>query len=411
MKYAEIISVGTELLMGDTVDTNAATMGQVLAASGVACRHRQTVGDNLERLTQAIKLALSRADIVITIGGLGPTEDDLTRQGIADAFQVPLIDDPQLATVIRQLFEKRGYRWVESNLRQAQRPEFCEAIPNPNGSAPGLRGELNGKWLFALPGPPREFNPMATGAVAETLRSLSDSILVSKTLRVAGLGESRVEELLKDLIHSENPTLAPYAKSAEVHLRITAAAATSTEAVEMVADLEARVRDCLGKNVYGVNDETLESRVLKSLVERGETVSVAESMTAGALGARFASVPGASGAFLGGIIAYSKEVKRSQLNVPASVLEKYGAVSAETAEAMAIGVRGATQSTWSISITGNAGPSVDTGSPEVGRVFVAIAGPTGVKVNNANFGTNRATIIDRATQFALYALYETLQGD
>lgn len=406
---AEIVSVGTELLLGTTIDTNAAAMGEILAACGIACTHRQTVGDNLERVTNAFRLALSRAEIVVAIGGLGPTQDDLTRDGIAAAIGEPLELDTALEAYIRGIFEGRGLRWVESNARQAMRPPSGRPLMNERGTAPGLWIEKDGKVVVALPGPPREFLPMAQGEVRSRLARLSgDRVIHSRILRVCGVGESRVEEILRDLMEGSNPTLAPYAKTMEVHLRLTAAAASVEEAEALISPLEAKVRERLGWHLYGTDDTDLENAVHHALDAHGATVAVAESCTGGLLGSRLTHTAGASATFLGGVICYSEASKQRDLDVPAAMLEEHGAVSAPVAQAIAEGVRERFGSTFGVGITGVAGPGPDDRDQPEGRVFVALATPDETVIQQHQLGRGRDAIRTRAAQLALTLLWQTL---
>ncbi|HJP82996.1 MAG TPA: CinA family nicotinamide mononucleotide deamidase-related protein, partial [Fimbriimonadaceae bacterium] len=309
---AEIVSVGTELLLGQIVDTHAPRMAQILADCGIGCTNRQTVGDNLERLTDSLKVALSRSDFVITIGGLGPTEDDITREGIAAALGVELSVDPEYEKHLRDIFALRKFRWVESNLKQAMRPSCGEFIDNPNGTAPGLICQSNGKTVIAIPGPKSEFGPMAEGSVKSFLEKAGGGgVIFSRTLRVCGLGESFVEDRIRELMRGGNPTVAPYAHPSEVHLRLTAKAASRTEAERILEPLEQRIRGILGNAVYGVNETTLEDSVVAMLKERNATVAVAESITGGWLGQRFTSVAGSGDVFLGGMITYDSGTKET----------------------------------------------------------------------------------------------------
>ncbi len=409
---AEIISVGTELLLGSTVDTNAAAMGVLLAECGVGCTHRQTVGDNLDRLTEALRLSLSRADVVVTIGGLGPTLDDLTRDGIALALDDPLVLDPDLEVSIREIFSARNLKWVESNARQAMRPSCAVALQNDFGTAPGLWCEKDGKIVIALPGPPREFNPMAQAVVRERLAARAGGgTIFSRVLRVCGLGESRVEELTQDLMDTSNPTLAPYAKTWEVHLRLTARAGSVEEAQTMLAPLEAAVRERLGWHVYGVDETELEDVVIKALISRGQTVAVAESCTGGLLGGRLTGTPGSSAAFVGGVIAYTEEVKMRELGVSAESISTHSTVSEEVAREMALGTRKKFGSDFALSVTGVAGPGEDAaGNPE-GLVYIGLANGDKVEVSEQRLGRGRSSIRVRATQSALTLLWARLQGN
>lgn len=406
---AEIISVGTELLLGTTVDTNAAYLGEVFAECGIGCTNRQTVGDNLERLVAALHLALSRADIVVTIGGLGPTQDDMTRDGIAAVLDDPLILDPALEATIRAIFQSRELRWVESNRRQAMRPSCAEALPNSNGTAPGLICRKGSKVVIALPGPPREFRPLADGPVRDFLAAESGGgIILSRILRVCGLGESRVEELTHDLMTGSNPTVAPYAKTMEVHLRVTASAPSAEEANRLMDPVEAALRQRLHWHVYGLNETTLEEAVIAALRDRNQTVSVAESCTGGMLGSRLTSVAGSSAAFAGGVIAYSEQVKAAELRVSTESLERDSAVSESVAKQMAEGALGKFGTRFALSITGVAGPGPDDrGNPE-GLVYIGLADAKETVVTKHLLGRGRSNIRTRATQIALTMLWERL---
>lgn len=406
---AEIVSVGTELLLGQIVDSHAPVLGRKLAEIGIGCTHRQTVGDNLQRLTDALRLARSRADVVITIGGLGPTEDDLTREGIAAAFDTPLVHDPSIEHGLRTLFETRGLRWVDSQLRQAMKPEGAEVIPNPNGTAPGLWLERDGKIAIAMPGPRGEFGPMLENHVLPRLGRLSAGVrIASRVLRVVGIGESVVEDMVRPLLRSGNPTIAPLAHLGEVHLRITARSADPDEIVRLLDGAEKELRERLRDAVYGVDDTTLQEALIAMLRERGETLACAESCTGGGLGAAITEVSGSSDVFVGGFITYSNELKKKMLGVPEEVLRQYGAVSEECAEAMATGARAATGATWALSITGIAGPTGGTEEKPVGLVFVGIAGPEGAEVHRHRFLGEREDVRRRSRQAALTLLRKKL---
>lgn len=405
---AEILSVGTELLLGQIIDTDAPHMARILAECGISCTRRVTIGDNWDRLVATLSDALKRADIVVTVGGLGPTADDITRDAIAAALGDEMERVSAMETELREFFASRGYRWTESNAKQADKPKSGEFIDNPNGTAPGLVCRKGGKVVLALPGPPNEFIPMANGPVRAILEGLGGGVIHSVTLRIAGMGESHVEEVVRDLMESESPTVAPYAKVGEVHLRITARAKTAAEAEKIIAPVKAEIEKRLGKHVYGINDVALEQAVLEMLTNRRETVGVAESMTGGELGSRLSSVPGSSAAFVGGVIAYSARLKQSLLGVQGAVLMKHGPVSRETAEAMALGAQNRLQATYAIAVSGNAGPGVDRDNKPVGLVFIALATPTGVKVEEVNLRGGRETIRERATQIALTLLRDHL---
>lgn len=399
---AEIVSIGTELLLGQIVDTNAAVMGNLFAELGIQHVHRQTVGDNRERLESALRLALSRADVVVTIGGLGPTGDDITREAIAASLDDSLTEDADAVQHLKDFFASRGRNWTERQLRQAQRPTCGEMVSNPNGTAPGLLCQKGGKILIALPGPKGEFVPMAHGPVREFLaRAGGSGTIHSRTVRVSGLGESAAEARLGELMESDMPTVAPYAKVAEVHFRVTARAETVEAAEALIAPMIEKMRARLGDTVYGFDDTTLEQSVIELLASKGQTLAVAESCTGGMLGQRITGVSGSSRVFLGGAITYSNELKMSLLGVSESTLAMHGAVSPECAAEMASGARERFGSTWALSVTGIAGP--DGGTPEkpVGLVYVGLAGPNGVETLELKLRGLREDIRWRATQVAL----------
>jgi nicotinamide-nucleotide amidase len=403
---AEILSVGTELLLGQIVDTNAAYLARVLSDLGISVYRRVTVGDNMDRLVAALRQALDDADVVLTIGGLGPTMDDITRDGLAAAFGDTLLRNEAIAERLRGFFTSRGMAVLESNLRQALVPTHGRAIDNPNGTAPGLLFEKDGKVGIALPGPPNEFIPMVDNHVAPYLRQKTGNVgtIHSLVLRVAGIGESLAEEKVKDLMRDSNPTVAPYAKLGEVHLRVTAKADTAAEADRLIAARAALVRERLGDAIYGENDDPLEKAVVTVLKERGQTVATAESCTGGLVAQRITDVAGSSAVFLGGVVAYSNAAKTDLVNVPAELIARVGAVSWEVAQALAEGARERFGATYGIGVTGVAGP--DGGTPEkpVGLVYIAVAYPGGCDVDKANFIGSRQVVRHRASQTALNML-------
>lgn len=403
---AEIVSVGTELLLGQILDTHAATMARILAECGITCRYRATVGDNLDRVVGTLKLALSRADVVVTIGGLGPTADDLTRDAIALALDDTLEIVPEIEEKLKQFFAQRGVAWVESNGRQAQKPTCAEIIDNPNGTAPGLVCRKNGKTVFALPGPRGEFDPMAYDQVKPMLERLGGGeVIHSRVLRVIGVGESMAEERIKHLMASENPTIAPYAQPMEVHLRVTARAHSIAEAEALIDPAEKAVRDILGDAVYGTNLTTLEMAVNDLLKERGETISTAESMTGGGLAARLTSVEGSSQVFKGGVVTYTVPAKKILLETKEDISNP---VSPEVAKFMAESIREQLDTTYAVSITGNAGLTSDVGGQPRGLVYIGIASPDGTYVEECKFRGIREDIRKRAEQTALRLVREAI---
>jgi nicotinamide-nucleotide amidase len=377
-------------------------MARILADCGIGCTRRTTIGDNWERLVGALSESLERADVLITIGGLGPTVDDLTRDAIAAALGDELEEVPEVKEKLERFFSQRGIPWNPSIGRQAQKPTSATLIDNPNGTAPGLRCQKNGKVVIALPGPKGEFDPMAHGPVKEILSTLQgNQVIHSRTLRISGMGESQVEAVIRDLMDTESPTVAPYAHTGEVHLRLTARAESREAAARIIDPMEQAIRERLGSHVFGVDDHRLEDAVIELLEKQGATLAVSESMTGGELGARLTSVSGASKVFLGGAIAYSVAAKEDLSGVSRETVEAHGPVSEETATAMAEGIRKRLGSTYGIAITGNAGPTVDVDNKPVGLVFVAMAWEGGSYVDRSQFRGVREDIRRRASQVAL----------
>jgi nicotinamide-nucleotide amidase len=411
---AEILSIGTELLLGQIVDTNAADLATFLADQGINCTHRQTVGDNLNRITEALQLALTRSDIVFTIGGLGPTPDDLTREAIAAALGEQLITDDQTVEFLQQEYGKRGLKMSESQFRQAQRPPSAAMIPNPNGTAPGIHATKNNQHIFALPGPKNEFNAMIHGPVQAGIKSLDRKApLHSRTLRVIGISEAIIGEKLADLMQGDDVTLAPYAKTGEVHLRATTRADSKLLAEAKLQYVCEQLYDRLGQAIYAEGDQSLESWIIQSLTNSKQTISTAESCTGGLLAAKFTSVDGSSQVFQTGYVTYSATAKQNRLGVKEWTILQHGTVSDETAREMALGVRGRTGTHYGISITGVAGAEPLAERPEPkpsGLVFVGIASPKTIAVHRFHFRGDRATIRDRAVAAALIKLRNTIIG-
>lgn len=399
---AEIISIGSELLSGRTIDTNSAYLGRILQESGIELIRKSAVADHLEEMVQAIKESLSRADIVITVGGLGPTSDDLTREAISKALGVPLVFREDLAEKIREHFRRREVEMPEINLKQAYLPEGAVAIDNEVGTAPGFLLEREGKCIIALPGPPSELIPMVEGVVKPYLRGRNPGeVTIQRTLKVVGKGESWVETALRDLMAPQgNPSLAPFAKPAEVHLVITARGEEET-ARRMVEEMERGVRERLGDDIFGVDEEELEEVVGRMLRERGLTLAVAESCTGGLLGYRITKISGSSDYFLGGVISYANEVKRDVLGVKEEDLRRYGAVSEQVARQMAEGARRVIKADLGVGITGIAGPTGGTPEKPVGLVYIALATPQGTICQRNIFPGDREMVRWRSSQTAL----------
>ncbi len=406
---AEIVSVGTELLLGQIVDTNAAKLGRELSGLGIAVYRRTTVGDNHDRLLTALKAGLAENDLVITIGGLGPTMDDITRDVLAEAMGDTLQRDDKYARRLEAFFRSRNVQMVESNLRQAMVPTQGRVLDNPNGTAPGLLFEKDGKIGIALPGPPSEFNPMVDNHVVPYLRTKTGSATIqSRVLRICNMGESLVEDRVKDLMLDSNPTVAPYAKTGEVHLRVSARADDRETADRMVDERVREVVARLGDHVYAFDDEPIEAAVVRLLIQQELTVATAESCTGGLLAARITDVPGSSQVFLGGAVTYSNEAKSDMVGVDKGLIDAYGAVSPQVAEAMARGARERFGAHFGIGITGIAGPGGGTPEKPVGLVYIGVANSEGVRVEKSNFLGSRADVRYRSAHFALVMLRDAI---
>lgn len=409
---AEIVSVGTELLLGQIVDTDAAHLSRVLSELGIDLHCRVTVGDNASRLADSLRSALSRADIVFTIGGLGPTQDDLTKETVAEVVCGEMMLDEDCATRLRAFFAARGVEMPETNLKQAMVPKCGLALENPLGTAPGAVFETaEGKAVVCLPGPPREFTAMVQAAVIPYLRKRigkSASVIKSRVLKVAGLGESSVEDRVKHLIGNSNPTVAPYAKPGSVDLRITAKAANSEEADAMIEEMDRKVTAVLGDRVFGRDEETMEQVVVRELTARRLKVATAESCTGGLISNRITDVPGSSAAFVMGIVSYSNESKERLLGVPRELLGEHGAVSEEAARAMADGIRKVSAADFGLSVTGIAGPTGGLPQKPVGLVYIALSSENGTRTWKHQFSGSRMDIKLRTSQAALDVLRTSL---
>lgn len=410
---AEIIAVGTELLLGNIVNTNARDISQALSSVGVNVFWHTVVGDNSQRLKEALDIARRRADIIITTGGLGPTYDDLTKQTICEAFGKPLVLHPDILETIRVYFEKNVHMKMPSNnVQQAELPEGCTVFDNPVGTAPGCAFEADGVHVLMLPGPPFEMLTMLKNHVVPYLRRLSSEVIVSHDIMTFGLGESPMEELLREkMSHMENPSLATYAKPSEVRLRATAKAASQEEAEAMLAPVVKEVTDFLGDYVYGVDVPGLENACMALLKERGLTFATAESCTGGRVAERITALPGASAVYRGGVVSYWTGVKADVLGVPAEMLDTYGAVSEQTAKAMAEGARRITGADIAVSVTGVAGPDPDERGVPVGIVYIGLATPEGTFCRPCDFGKRRRDRIqDLASNHAFDVLRRCLTG-
>ncbi|MCT0211685.1 MAG: competence/damage-inducible protein A [Cyanobium sp.] len=399
---AEVLCIGTELLLGNILNSNARWLAEEFAALGLPHFRQTVVGDNRERLIQVVREAAARSRLLICTGGLGPTPDDLTTEAIAAAFGTPLVEVPQVWEDIQAKLAGRGRPLAASNRRQALLPEGARVVPNPTGTAPGMLwsppatslpdGHIQpGFTVLTFPGVPSELRPMWQQSAVPWLREqgLAGACFQSRLLRFWGIGESTLAEQVADLLALENPTVAPYAGTGEVKLRLTARAASTAEAAALLAPLEAELRARTSTLCFGADEESLASVVLALLRARGETLAVAESCTGGGIGAALAAVPGASDVFLGGVIAYANTIKQHLLGVTATALERHGAVSDPVALAMAEGVRRSTGATWAVSVTGIAGPGGGSAEKPVGLVHIGLAGPQGSRSEAVRFGSSR----------------------
>lgn len=406
----ELISVGTELLLGNIVNTNAQYLAEQCALLGMSMYSQTVVGDNKNRLAEAFRTALKRSDIVILTGGLGPTEDDLTKEVCAEVMGIPLVDDPHTRERLRAYFEGSIYKEIpENNWKQAQVPAGAKVLDNDSGTAPGLIMEKFGKSAILLPGPPDELHPLFQEQVVPYLRALRPEYIFSRMVKICGVGESAVEDKLLDLIDQQtNPTIATYAKIGEVHVRVTARAADEEEAKKLIKPVVKEIRSRLGDNVYSVQEgETLEMAVVGLLKKHGLTVTTAESCTGGLLAGRLVNVPGASEVFREGFITYANKAKRKRLDVSKSTLKKYGAVSEQTAREMAMGGVFATDADVCVAVTGIAGPDSDGDKP-VGLVYIACYMDEKVRVEQYQFRGNRAKIREQSVVKALDLLRRTI---
>ncbi len=388
---AEILCVGTELLLGDIVNTNAAFIARELARIGVNVYHQSVVGDNPGRLKEALSAALERCDLVVTTGGLGPTYDDLTKETVAQLFGLPMERNEESLSSIQAFFDKVGRPMTENNKKQALLPKGAYPLQNRNGTAPGVivRQQDTGKMVVMLPGPPREMQPMFTQQVTPYLLKLTHSTLVSRTIHIFGMGESQVEATLRPLMEaSRNPTVAPYAKEGEVQLRVTAGAATQEQARALIDPVVKRICDTLGDVVYGVDVGTLQGAVVQAYAAKGIKLATAESCTGGLVSKRITEIAGSSAVFDCGVCSYANEIKHKVLGVQQETLERYGAVSEQTALEMARGVRKLAGAQVGVSTTGIAGPGGGSAEKPVGLVYVAADWGEGSQVLQLHLSRN-----------------------
>lgn len=407
IQSAETITVGSELTRGQSVDTHSALLAGELARAGVRVRFQTSVGDLLDEIAEAVRLALTRADLVIVTGGLGPTLDDLSREGIAQATGRALREDAAVWAAIEARFAAFGRVPTPNNRRQAMVLEGSTVLPNPNGTAPGLRLELDGRALFALPGPPSELKPLLAAQLLPWLLERQGLSQACRRLQCYGLGESAVDAALKGLVpEGDSTSLAMLAHGHHVEVILSALDSDAEMAEGRVQDLEEGVLERLGERVYSLDGRGLEAVVVDLLKERGQTLAVAESCTGGLIASRVTRVPGASAVFPGGLITYSNALKEKWLEVPPFVLKRAGAVSKDCALAMAVGLARALDADYSLAVTGIAGPDGGSAEKPVGTVHLALAGPHGIRHQRCEFrNSDRVGVQSRASQAALWMLY------
>ena len=400
---AEIISVGTEILLGDIVNTNTQFLAKELASIGIEVYRQEVIGDNEDRLLGILEEALKRSDMVITTGGLGPTKDDLTKETACKFFNMDLELHEKSLKQLEEYFSRMGRKIVESNYKQVYFPKEAIVLPNPNGTAPGAILEKNNKYIVILPGPPKEMKPMYLNHVRPYLIKKGDGIIESEVVRVLGIGESMAAEKLKEFIENGvNPTVAPYAKEEDVIFRITAKAEREEEALKLIEPVKNKVKEILGEDVYGEGEDTTIERVVGDLLIKNKLkISTAESCTGGMIASRLVSISGISDAFLEGAVTYSNEAKVRTLNVKEETLKKYGAVSEETAREMAEGMAKRTGSDIAVVTTGIAGPGGGTEEKPVGLVYIGLYYKGEVFVYKNVFNGNRQEVRTKATVRAL----------
>lgn len=404
----EVIAVGTELLLGQIINTNLATIGSGLAESGLDSYRQTVVGDNLERVAAAIEESLTRADAVLITGGLGPTQDDLTREALCLATGLELVTDSEYVEHLRRWWAGRGRQMPETNVKQAQHPAGARLIPNAKGTAPGLDLEYGGKRIFVMPGVPAEMVPMLEEHVLPELIAAAGerAVLRSRVIRSYGLSESRVAELLGDLYaSSSNPTVAFLASAGEIKIRLTSKAPDQDAADALIAPVERIVRERLGDHVFGVDSDTVEQGIFRTLGERGWTFATAESATGGMIAARVTAVPGASKYFRGSVVAYSNQAKQALLGVDQHLLAA-GVVSEATATAMARGACNSLDADVGVAVTGSAGP--DPQEQPVGTMVIAVVTPDVEHVRTLRMPGDRERVRTYTTTAALHMIREAL---
>ncbi len=406
----EIISVGTEILLGNIVNTNAAYLAEKCAGLGLSCYYQDVVGDNEERLSETIKTALSRSDILLLSGGLGPTQDDLTKESAAKVMGRNLYLHEESKAAIQSFFEERGLEITDNNWKQAMVPEGCIVMENPNGTAPGIIMAQEGKHVILMPGPPNEMIPMFETSVMPYLSNLQSCVIFSQTVKICGVGESKAETMVEDLIREQsNPTIATYAKTGEVHLRVTARAEDEKAAKKLVKPVVKELKGRFGNHIYTTDDDvTLEKAVVDLLLANKLTVSTVESCTGGLLAGRLINVPGVSEVFKAGYITYSNKSKRRLLGIKKATLLKHGAVSEQIARDMVKGAALMTKADVAVSVTGIAGPTGATEEKPVGLVYIGCNVCGRINVKEYHFSGNRAKVRESTVAAALSLMRECI---
>jgi nicotinamide-nucleotide amidase len=410
----ELIFVGTELLLGQIINTNAAYLGENLASLGVDLYHSSVIGDNVDRIKEAIQIALDRANLVLVTGGLGPTFDDITREGIAAAIGREMVYDPQVMAQIEEHFKRVRHPILPIHRRQAYvLSSGCQVVPNPIGSAPGLIVEAGGRWIIAMPGVPREMKRMCEDAIFSWIAEKAGKVVIkSKVLKVCGMGESMVANELQEIVDPlTNPTIAFLARPNEVSVRITAKASDSDEASRMITVVADQIKEKLRESVFAEDDQTMEQIIGILLSARHSTLAIAESCTGGSISDRITDVSGSSNYFQGAVVAYSNQIKTDLLGVSREDLSQHGAVSSPVAIQMAQGVRSLAETDYGLGITGIAGPTGATPQKPVGLVYVGLASQHGAYSKEFRFVGDRVTIKRRASQMALDILRRELLKD
>lgn len=408
---AEIICVGTELVLGQILNTNAQWLSRRLSELGIDVYYHTAVGDNVNRFKEIVTNSLDRSDLIITTGGLGPTQDDLTKETVAEVLQLRLVLNPEILKNIKCFFSRIDKKMSHNNEKQAYIPEGAQVLPNDMGTAPGIIVEKGQKTIIMLPGPPHEMKNMFKKHVIPYLKQrFAEGLIKSKVLNFIGIGESDLELKVKDFLQFKNPTVAPLAKKGEVSLRITAKGKTLKEVEEAIDKVEKGILSIVGEYHYGYDDEPIESVVGKQLIADNITFAVAESCTGGLICNKFTDVPGISKVFKEGIVAYSNEAKTRLLNVPQELLVNHGAVSSQVATAMAAGVRELAQTHIGLGVTGIAGPYGGSKTKPVGLVYIGLSAGNTTQCTKIQLYGSRKDIKERAAKYAINVIREYIKN-